>query len=108
MLGRNGSSWAYDEMVVMRNAEEAEGAFNALTAGLSDQLDYKNGRVRLELFTDICDLPILRLYHDWKTSNIYRLVTDGSRIGINVRPKKTPYSQEYSDSGAVVLGGETE
>lgn len=103
MLGRNGSELAYTEMVVMNNLEEAEAALKVFTEQLSEYDDYKQGKVKIDIHTDLSDHPIINLSHEWKTVNIYRFITDGSKLGINVRPKKTPYDQAYSDFNFITL-----
>lgn len=99
MLGRNGYEWAYEETVVMDTVEEAEEALKTFLPYLEKVEDYKEGRVVLDIFTDVENFPnskaILRLRQGWRSEHNVRFITDGSRIGINVKPNKVLGEQVF-------------
>lgn len=99
MLGRNGYKWAYEETVVMETIEEAEGALKTFIPNLEKLDDYSEGRIKLDIFTDVENLPnskaILRLRQSWKSNHNVRFITDGNHLGINVKPNKVLGDQVY-------------
>ena len=95
MLGRKGCKWSYIETVVMENDVQAEMAYDFLINELEKHKDYEEGHVELSIETIGDGIPALQLREDKDSSHVIRFITDGERIGLNIRSKRPKQSQVY-------------
>ena len=95
MLGRKGCKWSYDETVIMESEVQADMAYDVIVAELEKYKDFEAGHVVLSIEILANGIPALRLQESQESTHIVRFITDGKRIGVNVRCKKPKQSQVY-------------
>lgn len=95
MLGRKGCKWSYDERILFDNEDSATFAYDSLVKELLSLKDYESGNIVLELEMLHENIPSLRLKESPDSNHIVRFITDGNRIGVNVRYKKPKQFHVY-------------
>lgn len=84
--GTKDCPWEYDELIFLGTEEDAEAVFRRWSEALSDNDDFKEGRVELELIGGC----FIRVIYGWTSNTKVEVVTNGFEYGIRCIPRGKP------------------